>query len=63
LAKERISWCPLTSMTGLLRIASTVKQIDHGLDLAVVERATIAREEIVDRGAIFQVAFAHSLSP
>src|ERR1700751_207435 len=37
--------------------------IDHGLDLAAVERATIAREEIVDRGAILQVAFAHSLSP
>src|SRR5215471_13284377 len=28
-------------------------------DAAVVERAAIAREEIVDRGAIFQVAFAH----
>src|SRR5215831_6350448 len=37
--------------------------IDHRLDLAVVERAAIAREEIVDRGTIFEVAFAHSLSP
>src|SRR6202030_4023777 len=37
--------------------------IDHGLDLAVVERAAIAREEIVDRRTIFEVAFAHSLSP
>src|SRR5690349_3026132 len=33
--------------------------IDHGLDLAIVERAAIAREEIVDRRAIFEVAFAH----
>src|SRR5262249_37195998 len=37
--------------------------IDHGLDLAIVKRAAIAREEIVDRGTIFEVAFAHSLSP
>src|SRR4051794_25849908 len=37
--------------------------IDHGLDLAIVERAAIAREEIVDRCTIFEVAFAHSLSP
>src|SRR5689334_4736409 len=34
--------------------------IDHCLDLAVVERAAIAREEIVDRCTIFEVAFAHS---
>src|ERR1700730_8713081 len=33
--------------------------IDHGLDLAIVERAAIAREEIVDRCTIFEVAFAH----
>src|SRR6201984_2239903 len=37
--------------------------IDHGLDLAIVERAAIAREEIVDRCAILEVAFSHSLSP
>src|ERR1700719_3237192 len=37
--------------------------IDHGLDLAIVERAAIAREEIVDRCTLFEVAFAHSLSP
>src|SRR5271170_2953690 len=37
--------------------------IDHGLDLAVVERAAIAREEIVDRCTILEVAFAHSPSP
>src|ERR1700730_12330824 len=37
--------------------------IDHGLDLAIVERTAIAREEIVDRCTIFEVAFAHSLSP
>src|SRR5690242_8685683 len=37
--------------------------IDHGLDLAVVERAAIAREEIVDCCTIFEVAFAHSPSP
>src|ERR1700757_4542927 len=37
--------------------------IDHGLNLAIVERAAIAREEIVDRCTIFEVAFAHSLSP
>src|ERR1700750_2178929 len=36
--------------------------IDHGLDLAIVEGAAIAREEIVDRCTIFEVAFAHSLS-
>jgi hypothetical protein len=34
--------------------------IDHGLDLAIVERAATAREEIVDRCTIFEVAFAHS---
>src|SRR6516164_1523378 len=34
--------------------------IDHGLDLAIVERATIAREEIVDLCTIFEIAFAHS---
>src|SRR5215831_6129127 len=33
--------------------------IDHGLDLAIVERAAIARKEIVDRCTIFEVAFAH----
>src|SRR5689334_7521507 len=37
--------------------------IDHGLDLAIVKRAAIAREEIVDRCTIFKVAFAHSPSP
>src|SRR6516225_4816337 len=37
--------------------------IDHNLDLAIVERAAIAREEIVDRYTIFEVAFAHSPSP
>src|SRR4051794_36515320 len=36
--------------------------IDHGFDLSIVERAAIAREEIVDRCTIFEVAFAHSLS-
>src|SRR5215471_19001322 len=34
--------------------------IDDGLDLAIVERTAIAREEIVDRCTIFEVAFAHS---
>src|SRR5271169_3670841 len=34
--------------------------IDHDLDLAIVERAAIACEEIVDRCTIFEVAFAHS---
>src|SRR5215469_15773613 len=37
--------------------------IDHGLDLAIVERTAIARKEIVDRCTIFEVAFAHPLSP
>src|SRR6516164_5719170 len=37
--------------------------IDHSLDLAIVERAAIAREEIMDRCTIFEVAFAHSPSP
>jgi hypothetical protein len=32
-----------------------------GLDLAIVARAAIAREEIVNRCTIFEVAFAHSL--
>src|SRR5271165_1130654 len=36
--------------------------VDHGLDLAIVERAAIPREKIVDRCAIFEVAFAHPLS-
>src|SRR5947207_12784775 len=36
--------------------------IDHGLDLAIVEGAAIAREEIVGRCTTFEVAFAHSLS-
>src|SRR6516162_9445992 len=39
------------------------KAIDHSLDLAIVERAAIAREEIVDRCTAFEVAFAHSPSP
>ena len=34
--------------------------IDHDLDLAIVQRAAIAREEIVDGCTIFEVAFAHS---
>src|SRR5499427_1652587 len=33
--------------------------IDHGFDLAIIERTAIAREEIVDRCTIFEVAFAH----
>src|SRR5215472_2518221 len=33
--------------------------IDHGLDLAIVERAAIASKEIVDRCRIFEVAIAH----
>src|SRR6516165_5807272 len=37
--------------------------VDHGLDLAIVERAAIARKEIVDRCAIFEVAFAHPRLP
>jgi hypothetical protein len=37
--------------------------INHGLDLAIVERAAIVDEEIVKRCTIFEVAFAHSLSP
>src|SRR5690242_3914216 len=37
--------------------------IDHDLNLAIVERPAIAREEIVDRCTIFEVAFAHSLYP
>src|SRR5215472_8172776 len=37
--------------------------IDHGLDLAIVERAAIPRKEIVDRCTIFEIAFAHSPSP
>jgi 2-iminobutanoate/2-iminopropanoate deaminase len=37
--------------------------IDHGLDLAIVERAAIPREKIVDRCTIFEVTFAHSVSP
>src|SRR4029077_794972 len=36
--------------------------IDHGLELAIVERAAIARKEIVDRCAIFEVSSAHPLS-
>src|SRR6516162_9406778 len=36
--------------------------IDHSLDLAIVEAAAIAREEIVDRCTIFEIAFAHSPS-
>ena len=37
--------------------------IDHGFDLAIVERAAIAREKIVDRRTILEVAFSHSASP
>src|SRR5690348_17943888 len=51
------------SMTGLLRYRVYREAIDHGLYLAIVECAAIAREEIVDRCTIFEVAFAHSLSP
>src|SRR5271155_1694589 len=36
--------------------------IEHGLDLAIVERAAIAREEILDRCTIFEVAFARLLN-
>src|SRR5215475_8631306 len=36
--------------------------MDHDLDLAIVERAAVARREIVDRRTIFEVAFAHSPS-
>src|ERR1044071_2572223 len=35
------------------------KAVDHCLDLATVERAAIARKEIVDRCTIFEVALAH----
>src|SRR3954447_2153148 len=35
------------------------KAVDHSLDLAIVERAAIARKEVVDRCTIFEVAFAH----
>jgi len=45
------------STTGLLRIASTVKHSTTALDLAIVERAAIARKEIVDRCTILEVAF------
>src|SRR4051794_16564134 len=38
------------------------KAVDHSLDLAIVERAAIARKEIVDRCTIFEAAFAHPLS-
>src|SRR5215208_6437249 len=38
------------------------KAVDHSLDLAIVERAAIARKEIVDRRTIFEVAFAHPVS-
>ena len=36
------------------------KAIDHDLDLAIVQCAAIAREEIVDRRTIFEVARAHA---
>ena len=48
-AKARISSRPLMSMTGALEDRVYREAIDHGLDLAIVERAAIAREEIVDR--------------
>src|SRR3954452_10026086 len=35
------------------------KAVDHSLDLAIVERAAIARKEVVDRCTTFEVAFAH----
>src|SRR3954452_12495277 len=35
------------------------KAVDHSLDLAIVERAAIARKEIVDRCTIFEIAFPH----
>src|SRR4051794_33141474 len=38
------------------------KAVDHSLDLAIVERAAIARKEIVDRCTIFEVASAHPVS-
>jgi predicted nicotinamide N-methyase len=34
--------------------------IDYSLDLAIVERAAIARKKVVDRCTIFEIAFAHS---
>ena len=33
------------------------KAVDYSLDLAIVERAAIARKEIVDRCTIFEVDF------
>src|SRR3954451_4259267 len=38
------------------------KAVDHSLDFAIVERAAIARKEIVDRCAIFEAAFTHPVS-
>jgi hypothetical protein len=47
------------SMTGLEDRVYR-EAIDHDLDLAIVQRAAIAREEIVDRRTIFEVACAHA---
>jgi hypothetical protein len=58
-AKARISSRPLMSMTGLEDRVYR-EAIDHDLDLAIVQRAAIAREEIVDRRTIFEVACAHA---
>src|SRR4051794_6254887 len=38
------------------------KAVDHSFDFTIVERAAIARKEIVDRRAIFEIAFAHPVS-
>src|SRR4051794_23971246 len=38
------------------------KTVDHSLDFAIVERAAIARKEIVDRRTVFEVALAHPVS-
>src|SRR5262249_49167805 len=37
--------------------------IDHDLDFAIVERAAIARKEVVDRCTIFEFASAHPPPP
>jgi hypothetical protein len=60
-AQARISWWPLMSMTGVLRIASTVKQSNTTLDLAIVERAARTCEEIVDPMRSSRLLFTHSL--
>src|SRR4051794_30137519 len=38
------------------------KAVDYRIDLAIVERAAIARKEIVDRCTICEIAFAHPVS-